>query len=73
MERLNGKLEFYYKFDTHQPEITVTLSPDSDLSQVFEAFEGFLRAAGYQIDGVIDVVNPDAEAEYSLKEDEAVN
>ncbi len=59
METINGKMEFYYQFDTHFPEVKVTLHPTSDLSQVFEAFAGFLRGAGYAFNGEIQIVDND--------------
>ncbi len=68
MDRLNGKIEFYYKFDDGHPEVRVTLSPDSNLGDIFVSFEGFLRAAGYHFEGVVDIVNDDIP-----QENEAVN
>ncbi len=62
MEKLNGKIEFYYKFDDGHPEIVMTLSPEADLSQLLETFEGFLRAAGYSFEGIINITNEDGSA-----------
>ena len=47
---MNGKLEFIYQFDEVSPTITMTLSPESTLSEVIGAFEQFLKGAGYQLD-----------------------
>lgn len=60
----NGKMQFIYQFSDVHPEVTVTLSPESSLDAVFEAFEGFLKAAGYQI-GHIELVE-EASAENTV-------
>lgn len=49
-------LRMEYQFDETHPKIIIEMSPESTLDQVFEAFEGFLQAAGYRIDGYIDIV-----------------
>ncbi len=53
----NGKLEFFYQFTDKDPKTIMTLSPESDLDAVLTAFEGFLKAAGYSFDGVLDFVD----------------
>ncbi len=57
MEKLKGKMEFYYQFDEGYPTVRVTLEPSTALGEVFESFEGFLRAAGYVFNGTIDTVD----------------
>lgn len=49
-------IQFTYQFEEHEPKIEVTLSAESDLSSVLEAFENFLRGAGYQFSGQLDIV-----------------
>ena len=61
MEQREGKMEFFYQFDDGHPAIKVTLSPHTPLGEIFETFEGFLRAAGYHFDGLIDLVEPEPE------------
>lgn len=51
-----GKMEFTYQFDKHSPRVVMTISPQSTLTEVFEAFEGFLLGAGYSFKGQIDIV-----------------
>lgn len=52
-----GYIEFFYQYSDKHPAISIKLPPDSDLTQLFESFEGFLRAAGYQFEGRIDIVD----------------
>lgn len=51
-----GKMVFFYQAGPHTPEVTVKLSPHTDLTEALEAFEGFLKAAGYSFSGEIDIV-----------------
>lgn len=51
-----GYIEFFYQYSSTHPAISIRLAPDSDLTQLFESFEGFLRAAGYHFDGTIEIV-----------------
>ena len=41
-----------------------------DLTTMLENFEMFLRGAGFHFDGVIDVVNPDADDDIFREEDD---
>ena len=50
-------IRFSYQFDDRTPLVEVTLSPDSTVGEVLEAFQSFLIASGYVINGEIDVVN----------------
>lgn len=59
MDKLEGKREFTYQFDKGHPVITMTLSPESNLSEGLEAFDGFLKAAGYSFEGLVDIVPED--------------
>jgi hypothetical protein len=54
-------LKFTYQYEEHGPLIEVTLPSDSILGDVFQSFEGFLKAAGYHFDGVIDLVDGEFE------------
>ncbi len=56
---MDGYMEFSYQFSRKDPAVFMRLAPDSDLSQVFEAFERFLRGAGYHFNGQIDIVSDD--------------
>lgn len=47
---------FTYQFDEKSPKVTVELSPESDLGEVLEQFEAFLKAAGYSFNGQVDIV-----------------
>lgn len=46
-------------FRTGKPQETVSIeiAEHSDLSTVFDAFNRFLKAAGYEFDGYVDIVN----------------
>lgn len=59
MSQLNGKMEFTFQASDYEPKIVMTLSPESALPQVLEAFEQFLLAAGYVFDGQVDIVDQD--------------
>jgi hypothetical protein len=48
-------MKFSYQFDEKSPTITMELSPESTLSEVFEAFGAFLQGAGYTVDGPITI------------------
>ncbi len=56
-EQDDGLMEFFYQFDSKHPAVSMKLSPESSLPEVFEAFEAFLRGAGYVINGEIDLVD----------------
>lgn len=69
MEDNTGIMEFYYQFSDKHPGISVRLSPETSLNEVLEAFEDFLRGAGYHFEGQLDFVeytvvpqDPNAEA-----------
>lgn len=51
-------LKFQYQFDESHPLIEVTMPSDSALPEVFEAFQGFLQAAGYSFkdNEILDIV-----------------
>ncbi len=53
-------MKFIHQYDENSPLIEVTLHKDSDLSEVFEAFAGFLRAAGYVFDGNLEIINEES-------------
>lgn len=55
MNECNGKLELVYQFSDKDPKIHMIMSPESGLEEVLEAFERFLRAAGYCFDGQIEI------------------
>lgn len=60
MEDNTGMMEFYYQFDAQHPALSIRLAPDSQLSTVLESFEAFLRAAGYNFNGQVDIVTIEA-------------
>lgn len=60
MEDNTGMMEFYYQFDAQHPVISVRLSPDASLREVLEMFEAFLRTAGYNFPGQVDIVTVEA-------------
>lgn len=57
MEAERGYIEFFYQYDDRHPAVSIKLQPDADLTELFETFEGFLRAAGYHFTGTIDLVD----------------
>ena len=40
-----------------QETVSIEIAENSDLSTVFDAFNRFLKAAGYEFDGYVDIVN----------------
>lgn len=52
---MNGYIEFFYQFSDRHPAVSVRMSPDAAIPEVLEAFEGFLRAAGYHFTGQLDI------------------
>ncbi len=54
-------MKFFYQFEEHEPTVEVILSSQSELSEVLEQFENFLRGAGYQFNGQLDIVEPEPE------------
>ena len=48
------KFESQYKED--MPKVIVELHSDSDLTQVLEAFDSFLKATGYEFTGSVDIL-----------------
>ena len=63
-------MKFTYQFNEDHPKVEITLSPETGLPETLEAFESFLRAAGYSFQGIIDIV--DDEAPWSIS-DESIN
>lgn len=57
MQEANGKMEFFYQFNDQEGSVLMTLHPGSSLPKVLEAFETFLRAAGYVFDGQVDIID----------------
>lgn len=50
-------IQEYKDFDGHMVQtVTFELPQDSTLTQVIEGFEHFLKGAGYQLDGYLDIV-----------------
>lgn len=49
-------MQFIYQFEPNAPKVTMEISPESSLPDVLEAFESFLRAAGYSFEGTLDIV-----------------
>lgn len=49
-------------------EVTIKIDPQSNLSDVLESFERFLRACGYYFDGHLDIVE-DVKQEKDESED----
>lgn len=54
-------MTFIYQFDERDIKVEVTILPDSDLPTVLEAFERFLRGAGYSFKGYVDIIDPEEE------------
>lgn len=48
-----GYIQFVYKQDF---TVTMTISPHSGLADAFQAFEQFLRGAGYVFEGEIGLI-----------------
>ena len=63
MNQPNGKIEFIHQYSDGDPKVIMTLSPETPLPQLLEAFEMFLRASGYSFNGIVDIV----ETEYDPK------
>lgn len=55
-------MKFTYQYSNEFPLVEVTIASDSTVGEVLEAFQGFLTAAGYNVNGLIDVVETDDEA-----------
>ncbi len=54
-------IKFTSQYENNAPLVEVTLHSDSSLGEVLQAFQGFLEASGYSFDGIIDVINDEAE------------
>lgn len=54
-EREPMKMRFEYQWDADSPRIVVELPAYATLSDVVEAFNGFLRASGYVFDGQLTI------------------
>ena len=52
------KREYVHGFSTthHTKKIEFTVEDDSDLEEMCDAFEHFLKACGYHFDGNVDIV-----------------
>jgi hypothetical protein len=48
-----------YKPYTAVENIEMTVNDDASLTEILEAFEGFLKASGYMVDGKLDIVPED--------------
>ena len=62
-------MKFEYQFDETSPKVTLEMTPQSSLSEVFVAFREFLLGAGYQITG--EIAELEESEEYS--EDDEVD
>jgi len=49
-------MKFSYQYSPADKKIEISLHRDSSLDSVIDAFEAFLRDAGYSFDGHIDVI-----------------
>lgn len=60
-------------FRTGKPQETVSIeiAEHSDLSTVFDAFSRFLKAAGYEFDGNVDIVNDQDDFNYFEDSDDS--
>lgn len=63
------KIEFVYQVEG-APKVTLTLSAESTLGQVLEAFEMFLLASGYSFKGQVDIVDFTNDELYDPKAEE---
>lgn len=51
---------FTFKFECGWSNNRVTHEVEGEsLDEILSAFENFLKGAGYQLDGILDVVDPD--------------
>jgi len=50
-------LRFEYQFDENYPKVLVEMSSESNLSDIVQQFEGFLKAAGYSFAGHLDFID----------------
>jgi hypothetical protein len=58
MEDKEGRIYFEYQFAEQHPKISVTLSPESTLTDVLASFQDFLRCSGYAFEGDIVIEYP---------------
>lgn len=47
---------FESQYEDHAPKVTVEVHSDSNLSEVVEAFESFLKATGFVFEGRLEIV-----------------
>ena len=52
---MEGNIKFSYQYNEHSPKVEITLRPDSTLSEMLEEFDKFLKAAGYEFHGFVDI------------------
>lgn len=54
-------MQFIYQFDEFSPKVSIELGADAAIPEALEAFESFLKAAGYSIpEGhIIDIIPED--------------
>lgn len=60
---MNGRLYFEYQFDDKSPKVSMELSPESTIDEAIEAFEAFLRAAGYYLNGPLVIESKESSSE----------
>ena len=51
------KFEWVNPYGELEPrKVTIEVGQDADLTEMLEAFEGYLKAVGYYVDGCVDIV-----------------
>jgi len=50
-------MKWTHQYDQSEPYIEMEISKDATLSEVLEAFEHFLQAVGYGINGHLEITN----------------
>ena len=59
-DKMPGRIYFEYQFNKTAAKASLELSPEATLEEIIEAFERFLKAAGYVFNGqlIIDYKEP---------------
>jgi len=56
-------MKWTHQYDPSEPRVEMEVHMDSTLSEVLIAFETFLKAIGYHIDGHLEIVNEEKKKE----------
>ena len=62
------KFEWVNPYDDQEPrKVTIEVGQDADLTEMLEAFEDYLKAVGYYVDGCVDIV-PEHSSDETVRE-----